>query len=57
MVASHPWDVFGALQAGLQAAYVRRPGCEAYPSFLPLQPQMVVSDFSELAETLAGLGQ
>ena len=57
MVASHPWDVFGALQAGLQAAYVRRPGCEAYPSFLPLQPQMVVSDLSELAETLAGLGQ
>lgn len=57
MVASHPWDVFGALQAGLQAAYVRRPGCEAYPPFLPLQPQIVVSDFTELAEVLAGQGQ
>ena len=52
MVASHPWDLFGALQVGLQAAYVRRPGCEAYPSFLPLQPQIVVSDFFELAEAL-----
>lgn len=52
MVASHPWDCHGALQAGLKAAYVQRDPREPYPEFLD-QPQMVVTDFKELAETLA----
>lgn len=56
MVASHPWDIQGALQAGLQAAYVHRerstpygfpPGCK--------QPRHVVRDFEELAQALAAL--
>lgn len=54
MVASHPWDIHGALQAGLQAAYVQREAGEPY-SYPPesRQPQQVVRDFSELAAALA----
>lgn len=88
MVASHPWDVLGALQvrrrlcpllcaaagscvrrasdidaplpaatlappqAGLQAAYVQRQGCEPYPPCLPRQPQLVVGSFEALAVAL-----
>ncbi len=51
MVASHPWDVHGALQAGLKAAYVQRDPSAPYPEFLD-QPQVVVKDFKELAQTL-----
>lgn len=103
MVASHPWDIYGALQvthmcpaclhaataaalapacyacragielvgpaqqgvgslvcaarpqmqAGLQAAYVQRDRWDAYPAFLPQQPQLVASSFNQLAEQLA----
>jgi len=51
MVASHPWDCHGALQAGMKAAYVQRDPHQPYPEFLD-QPQTVVTDFTELAETL-----
>lgn len=52
MVASHPWDVHGALAAGLQAAYVQRSAHEPHPPFLH-QPQLVVRSFEELAQELA----
>lgn len=52
MVASHPWDIHGALQAGLQGAYIQRSPHEPYPHFLPLQPQLVVPTFEELAARL-----
>ncbi|KAL4424590.1 hypothetical protein ABPG77_009174 [Micractinium sp. CCAP 211/92] len=56
MVASHPWDIQGALQAGLQAAYVQRDQSEPY-GFPPgcQQPRIVARDFSELAQALAAL--
>ena len=51
MVAAHAWDVHGALQAGMKAAYVQRDPKEPYPSFLD-QPQLIVEDFVQLAEKL-----
>lgn len=51
LVASHPWDVNGALQAGLKAAYIQRDPKDPYPTFLD-QPQIVVKDFKELAHKI-----
>ena len=51
LAAAHPWDVHGALQAGLQACYLRRPGGEAWPPFLD-QPQLTVGSLEELARAL-----
>ncbi len=56
LAAAHPWDCHGALQAGLQAAYIQRdPSEEPYPAFLD-QPQYVVRDFEELAARVVGGG-
>lgn len=56
MVASHPWDVQGAMQAGMQGAYVQRDPSEPYgfPPGAP-QPRLVVASFEELAEALGKL--
>ncbi|KAI8469251.1 MAG: HAD-like domain-containing protein [Monoraphidium minutum] len=54
MVAAHPWDVNGALAAGLRGVYVRRAGGGAFPAFLR-RPEAVVGDFGELAERLLAL--
>lgn len=51
MVAAHPWDCFGAMQAGLKAAYVRREPSELYPGFLD-KPHLTVDSFEELATAL-----
>jgi 2-haloacid dehalogenase len=57
MVSAHPWDVHGALQAGLQAAYVRREGMPPYPSFLDA-PTITVTSCMDLADRLLlGLNQ
>lgn len=56
MVASHPWDINGALSAGLRGAYVQRgggPGDESYPDYYR-RPDAVVQDFSALADWLLG---
>lgn len=53
MVASHPWDIHGALSAGLRGAYVMRCPSEPHPPYL-LQPDCVVPDFAELADVLVG---
>ncbi|UUO08285.1 haloacid dehalogenase type II [Blastopirellula sp. J2-11] len=50
MVAAHGWDVAGAKAAGMQTAFVARPGKVMYP--LGMKPDYVVSDLVELAETL-----
>ncbi|MBU3017030.1 haloacid dehalogenase type II [Paraglaciecola agarilytica] len=50
MVAAHGWDVAGAKAAGLQTAFVARPGKALYP--LAQKPDYVVKDLSELVETL-----
>lgn len=51
MVASHPWDIAGAMQAGLRGVYVRRNPHEVWPDFLPA-PDGVVGDFEGLVELL-----
>ncbi|MDF9800459.1 2-haloacid dehalogenase [Catalinimonas alkaloidigena] len=50
MIAAHGWDVAGASYAGMQSAFIARPGQTLFP--LALQPQFVVSDLKELAEVL-----
>lgn len=57
MVASHPWDIHGALRAGLQAAYVQR-GCEPWgfpPDGGVPPPRLVARDFADLAARLTAL--
>lgn len=48
LVAVHPWDIHGALRAGLQAAWVNRSG-GPYPATF-LEPTYTVSGVEELAE-------
>jgi len=50
MVAAHGWDIAGAKAAGLQAAFVARPGKALYP--LAQKPDYIVKDLSELVEIL-----
>lgn len=51
LVAAHGWDVAGALAAGLEAAFVARPGQTLYPLAPP--PTYQVPTLSALAEQLA----
>lgn len=51
MVAAHGWDITGADKAGLQTAFVRRPGKVLFP--LAEKPDYSVLDINELAKTLA----
>lgn len=53
MVSSNPWDVAGAINAGLQGCYINRWG--APMEELDLKPHIVVKNLSQLAEILAGL--
>jgi 2-haloacid dehalogenase len=57
LVATHDWDVTGALRAGCAAAFVARPGQVMNP-FGP-QPDMKGADLGEVAEQIlaAELGQ
>ncbi|WP_040515433.1 haloacid dehalogenase type II [Paraglaciecola polaris] len=50
MVAAHGWDVAGAKAAGLQTAFIARPGKALYP--LAAKPDYVVKDLTELVEIL-----
>lgn len=51
MVAAHGWDVAGAKAAGMQTAFVARPGKALYP--LAQKPDYIVKDLSELVEKLS----
>ena len=51
LVAAHGWDVAGASWAGMQSAFVARPGQAQYP--LAPDPNYVVKDFGELADILS----
>lgn len=53
LVAAHGWDVAGARAAGMQAAFIARPGKVLYPLAIP--PSYVVSDVKDLAARLATL--
>lgn len=50
MVAAHGWDVAGAKAAGLQTAFVARPGKALYP--LAEKPDYIVNDITELAQLM-----
>jgi 2-haloacid dehalogenase len=47
MVAAHAWDLAGAKNAGLQTAFIARPGTALYPN--GTRPDYVVNDLLELA--------
>lgn len=50
LVAAHGWDVAGAKWAGLQTAFVERPGQHLFP--LGPAPNLHVADFAGLVESL-----
>ncbi len=50
MVAAHGWDVAGAKAAGLQTAFIARPGKALYP--LAQKPDYIVKTVTELARLL-----
>lgn len=50
MVAAHGWDMAGALNAGLQAAFVERKGQSLYP--LSALPQHVEIDILAIANAI-----
>lgn len=53
LVAAHGWDIAGAEAAGLQTAFVERPGKALYP--LADAPDYQVKDLNELAARLTSL--
>lgn len=50
LVAAHGWDIAGALQAGLQAAFIERKGQSLYP--LSSNPQFAGKDLVEIANKI-----
>ena len=50
LVAAHPWDVSGAMAAGVQAAFVGRGG--VVPSPLGSQPAVIGTDLTAVADAL-----
>lgn len=50
LVAAHAWDVLGALQAGMAATFIRRPGHALFP--VGPQPDVVATDLAEAAERI-----
>lgn len=52
-VAAHGWDIAGAMQAGLQAAFIERKGQSLYP--LASKPQFVCEDLVEFANAIIKL--
>ncbi|MGJ8656071.1 MAG: haloacid dehalogenase type II [Akkermansiaceae bacterium] len=50
MVAAHAWDLAGAKNAGLQTAFIHRPGKTLYPNVA--KPDLILKDFTELSATL-----
>ena len=50
LVAAHGWDIAGALQAGMQAAFVEREGQSLYP--LSAKPQFIGKDIEDVANKI-----
>lgn len=53
LIAAHGWDITGALQAGLQAAFISREGQVQYP--LAPEPQLKGNALTPIAEKLIAL--
>lgn len=52
MIAVHPWDVQGAMAAGLVGAFLERPGAAGYPAGFP-RPDHRAASLTDLVEHLA----
>ena len=52
LLAAHGWDIAGARHAGLQAAFIARPGQQQYP--LAPAPALVGSTLEAVAQQLIG---
>jgi len=50
MIAAHAWDVFGAMKAGLQAAFVARSGIALFP--MGPKPDIVAPDMTGVADAI-----
>ena len=50
LIAAHGWDIAGALQAGMQAAFIEREGQSLYP--LASSPQFIGKDLIEVANSI-----
>ncbi len=50
LIAAHDWDIYGAQRAGLQAAFISRPGNYLYPGVK--EPRFVAKALEELARLL-----
>lgn len=50
LVAAHGWDVAGASWAGMQTAFIARPGQQIFPLALP--PDIETLDLVGLADAL-----
>ncbi len=53
LIAAHGWDMAGALNAGMQAAFIAREGQALYP--LSPKPQLIGDTLSPIAEKLSAL--
>jgi 2-haloacid dehalogenase len=51
MVAAHAWDLVGAKRAGMQTAFIQRPGATLYPN--ADRPDHVVGSLTEIVAALA----
>jgi 2-haloacid dehalogenase len=51
MVAAHAWDLMGASKAGMQTAFIRRPGATLYPN--TDRPDHVIDSLTEIVEAFA----
>ena len=50
LIAAHGWDIAGALQAGMQAAFIEREGQSLYP--LSPKPAFIGKDLVEIANKI-----
>jgi 2-haloacid dehalogenase len=50
LIAAHGWDVYGAMSAGLRAAFVARPGQQLFP--LATKPEIIETDLKKVADVL-----
>ncbi|WP_165733274.1 haloacid dehalogenase type II [Polaribacter sp. 20A6] len=50
LIAAHGWDVYGALSAGLRAAFVARPGQQIFP--LAPKTEIIENDLKKVADIL-----
>lgn len=50
LIAAHGWDIAGALQAGMQAAFIEREGQSLYP--LASKPQFIGKNLIEVSNSI-----